>query len=334
MPRSEASPAKAVQDEARLHALVDKLTFGERRAPQDEPAAFDVPLVSHALVGVGSDPATSWAIEWAEALGPVFHPRVTLVHVEVPSQAYPGMWAAPAVPEAIDAQVAQEKAGLRLVDDAATRLRHVGLEVAIRQRTGSAVRELTRAAREENADLVIVGSPSHSALDRFLLGSVADGVKNHADTNVLLAKAPPVPGDVLCPVDGSWGSKRAAALALRFARAWGSALHVLHVVEPPPAGPPTSTKAQLDALRGELALPWRDLPGVEFRLVVGEPAVEIAREAERMGARLIVMGHRGLGGLRSLVVGSVANYVTHHVAQSLLLVKGPKPDPSAPSFAL
>ena len=326
--------ADSIQEEARLGALIDELTFKERRAPESAPRAGEVPLVGRVLVGVGADPATVWATEWAEAVGPVFNPHVTLHHVEVPTPAYPAVWGAPVVPEAIEPRVAQEKAGLRLLDDTAGRLRRAGVDVSIRQATGSPVRELVRASREENADLIIVGSPARDALDRFLLGSIADAVKNHADTNVLLAKGPPTPGDILCPVDGSWLSKRAASLALRVARAWGSTLHVLHVLEPPPNAPPTSTTPQLEALKTSLELPWSDLPKVDFRLLTGEPAREIPLDADRIGARLVVMGHRGLGGLRSLVAGSIANYVTHHVAQSVLLVKGPKHEMVDSSFVL
>jgi nucleotide-binding universal stress UspA family protein len=325
MPRSEAArrASDAIQEEARLHALIDELTFHERRAHEEAPPASDVVLVGRVIVGVAADPATAWATEWAEALGPVFNPHVTLVHAQAPL-AYPGVWGAPVVPSQANLAVEQEKAGLRLLDDESARLRSAGLDVSIRQPGGGPVRELVKAAREEDADLIIVGSPTRGGLDRFLLGNVADGVKNHADTNVLLAKAPPAPGDVLCPVDGSPMSKRAATLALRVARAWGATLHVLHVLEPPSSATPEAGARTLHALRTELELPWSDLPKVDFRLLMGDPAAEISLDADRVGARLIVIGNRGLGGLRSLVAGSVTNYVTHHVAQSLILVKGPK----------
>src|SRR5438552_4643388 len=200
----------SISEGARLNGLIDELTFKERRVREEAPTAFEAPLIGRVLVGVGPDPASIWATEWAEALGPVFDPRVRLIHVETPLTNYPGIWGAPVVPEQADLLVAQEKAGLRLLDGTAERLRQAGLEVSVQQSTGVAVREIARAAREDDADLIIVGSPTRSALDRFLVGNIADGVKNHVDTNVLLAKGPPTPGDILCPVDGSWMSKRAA----------------------------------------------------------------------------------------------------------------------------
>lgn len=327
MPRSDTFQrgADAIQEQARLLALVDELTFQPRPTTARAPAAGEVPLLGRVVVGVGTDPASRGAEEWAEAMSSLFHPRVTLVHVETPLLAtYPGAWGTPIPLNQTQAMVDQEEIGRRLLDDSARRFREMGLDVSVHQPSGSPVREITKAARDEDADLIIVGAPTRSALDRFLIGNVADGVKNHAGTNVLLAKAAPTPGDVLCPVDGSPMSKRAAALALRIARAWGSTLHVLHVLQPAPDASPGTDAQTLRALQTELDLPWGDLPRVDFRLLMGDPADEIEQDADRTGARLIVMGNRGLGGLRSLVTGSVTNHVAHHVAQSLLLVKGPK----------
>ncbi|NEO65320.1 MAG: universal stress protein, partial [Moorea sp. SIO4G2] len=37
---------------------------------------------------------------------------------------------------------------------------------------------------------------------------------------------------------------------------------------------------------------------------------------------LIVLGRRGLGGLKEMVLGSVSNYVVHHAPCSVLVVQG------------
>ena len=47
---------------------------------------------------------------------------------------------------------------------------------------------ICRAARDENADLIVIGSHGYHGLDR-LLGTTASKVVNHADGNVLVVRA-------------------------------------------------------------------------------------------------------------------------------------------------
>jgi nucleotide-binding universal stress UspA family protein len=48
---------------------------------------------------------------------------------------------------------------------------------------------ICRAARERDADLIVIGSHGYSGLDR-ILGTVAGKVVNHADRNVLVVRGP------------------------------------------------------------------------------------------------------------------------------------------------
>ena len=53
----------------------------------------------------------------------------------------------------------------------------------------------------------------------------------------------------------------------------------------------------------------------------GDPAESILRTAREHGADLIVLGTRGLGKIRELLVGSVSHKVTHLADQPCLLVR-------------
>jgi universal stress protein F len=48
---------------------------------------------------------------------------------------------------------------------------------------------ICRAARERDADLIVIGSHGYGGLDR-ILGTVAGKVVNHADRNVLVVRGP------------------------------------------------------------------------------------------------------------------------------------------------
>lgn len=54
------------------------------------------------------------------------------------------------------------------------------------------------------------------------------------------------------------------------------------------------------------------------------PDAQIVALAEEIGARLIVMGSRGLGGMRRLVLGSVSDSVARHASCPVLIVREDK----------
>ncbi len=60
---------------------------------------------------------------------------------------------------------------------------------------------------------------------------------------------------------------------------------------------------------------------VTTRLGDGDPADEIIDMAEKVGADMIVVGHRGLGRLRSLLLGSVAHKVMQHAECTVMAVR-------------
>jgi len=66
-----------------------------------------------------------------------------------------------------------------------------------------------------------------------------------------------------------------------------------------------------------------DGAGVAYKaeLFVGEPAETVTRFAREQGCDEIVIGTRGLGGLSSLLIGSVATKIIHMATVPVLLVK-------------
>ena len=60
---------------------------------------------------------------------------------------------------------------------------------------------------------------------------------------------------------------------------------------------------------------------VEARLQEGDPAHEILTCAKTENADLIVMGSRGLGGLKGLLMGSVSQKVSHLAECTCVSVK-------------
>lgn len=74
------------------------------------------------------------------------------------------------------------------VDAALERARQAGIEADGRVLEGSAVDEILSFADNSGADMIVMGSRGHGALAGALLGSVSNGVVQHSNVPVLVAK--------------------------------------------------------------------------------------------------------------------------------------------------
>jgi nucleotide-binding universal stress UspA family protein len=64
----------------------------------------------------------------------------------------------------------------------------------------------------------------------------------------------------------------------------------------------------------------------------GPPDQEIVRLSEEIGAGLIVVGSRGLGGFRRALIGSVSDSVVRHAHCPVLVVRPDKDADNGPRF--
>ena len=122
---------------------------------------------------------------------------------------------------------------------------------------------------------------------------------------------------IVVGVDGSEHAVRALRWAAEEARLRDADLAVIHVAThpgPPPPAPATpETKAELAQLSRELVIDETlaevrtEGLAVERLPLVGHPAEELATAAE--SADLLVVGARGLGGFRGLLLGSVTQHL-------------------------
>ena len=63
------------------------------------------------------------------------------------------------------------------------------------------------------------------------------------------------------------------------------------------------------------------LDAVEVRVITGEPAAAICGLAEELGARAIVLGTRGRGGLKRALLGSVSDYVVRNAPCTVVVTR-------------
>jgi len=60
---------------------------------------------------------------------------------------------------------------------------------------------------------------------------------------------------------------------------------------------------------------------VEVHLLRGAPDEAIVRPSDTLGAGLVVLGSRGLGGIRRALLGSIAESVVRHARCPVLIVR-------------
>ena len=141
---------------------------------------------------------------------------------------------------------------------------------------------------------------------------------------------------VVLAIDGSAPSDAARDLMATLRWPAGTSISIVAVVEPlsiiiaEPAAyelAEDSERAVSAALATRLteAASALDAPGriVETRLAEGRPASVIVEEAREFRADLIIVGSRGLGRLRSMLLGSVSAEVVDHAPCPVLVARGP-----------
>jgi len=212
---------------------------------------------------------------------------------------------------------------------------------------GSPLTGILETLKKQQADLVVVGSRGLSGVKRFLLGSVSEGVLHVAPCSVLISRGrgkgrveKPAQGlRILVAVDES---ERALAAArwLRAMRLPEAEVTILHVVRPPEDCTPqllalkaprfresaqavirmTNERGRQVLKLARKALAHRGLT-IHPVLVEGHAAEEIIQAATRTQADLVILGSRGMTGLKGAFLGSVSRRVARHAPCSVLVVK-------------
>jgi len=144
-------------------------------------------LFSRILVALDGSDYSLKALNFAVDLARKYQSQLVLVHV-VMRQIYAinppeaGILAGTAIVRELEAE------GKAILAKGEETVSAQGLPVEIRLRQGVPAEELLRAAGEEKADLMVLGSRGLSQVKAFLLGSVSDKVSHHAKCPVLIVR--------------------------------------------------------------------------------------------------------------------------------------------------
>jgi len=188
--------------------------------------------------------------------------------------------------------------------------RQAGLAVHVSARRGDSAAQIVEAARQTEADVIVMGTHGRSRVKRWALGSVLDGVLRKAPCPVLAVprrlerptRPAPVHGRILCAASLSERSAGTLSYALELARWTTSLVTVLHVADDL-GGPRTRAVWKAEQRERLHAAVPPERPCEEI-VLSGAAHRQILRLAEARQAGLIVLGSggRGLGPTASRVV--------------------------------
>jgi len=144
---------------------------------------------------------------------------------------------------------------------------------------------------------------------------------------------------ILIATDGSDHARRAVLFAADFASRYDASVHVVHVVqedripsqlekfmesehiEKPPIRAYLETVGHKITDEAKRELAKQGVREIETVLLIGDAPQEIIDFARKQKIDVIVMGSRGLGRLKELLVGSVTQKVFHAAPCTCLIVK-------------
>jgi nucleotide-binding universal stress UspA family protein len=201
-------------------------------------------------------------------------------------------------------------------------------------RTGRAPQEVVRLAEEIGAGLVAMGNRGKGRMRRLAMGSVSDSVVRHAHCPVTVVRWKPVvfPAKILLATDGSEEAALAAQTAADLAQRTDSELHAVTVTAENPYYS-VGTAEEVERTRQEAKKMLEEqMQKVEeagasvakTHVRVGAVDEEIVVLAEEEGTDLIVVGSRGLGGVRRALLGSVSDSVVRHAHCPVMVVRPEK----------
>jgi nucleotide-binding universal stress UspA family protein len=299
------------------------------------------PLTTRILFATDFSDDAARAQEYAMYLATVWDAKVDVLHViEAPA------WLNADAATVAVVEQARKDAAQRLEQEY-DHMARSGISATVRQALGNPAEQIGLAARDNGADLVVLGVQGRTNLLYGLIGSTVERFVKDGPCPVLA-----VPGirdevgkpmnanlqvpirNILAPVDFSSPSLNAVEYAIQLANGLGCKLTLMHVLEP--------VCYDLDCGLGmiEHEVRKRDhwnrqlteltdlvtsvgLPA-DFEISVGIPSDAILACALRHRSDLIVMGTHGRRGVSQRRFGSVADAVLRRATCPILTVKQPK----------
>lgn len=267
--------------------------------------------------------AVGWAADEAKRRGT----GLRLVHAyEIPAGYPPGF---------VDSQMLYD-AIVEQGDNWLTQAREVaekavpGLDVEVVATKASPVVTLLR--QSESASLLVLGSRGLGGFTGLLVGSTAVELTARADCPVVIVRGPGADGPVVVGVDGTPVGEPAIEFAFAAASArdvdlvavhtWTDLLLEIAFGGGADALDMSRVAEEAEELLAERLAGWQErYPDVRVTRQVSRERASRALLRHAEGAGLVVVGSRGRGGFRGLLLGSTSQHLVYHAPCPVAVVR-------------
>jgi nucleotide-binding universal stress UspA family protein len=250
---------------------------GRRRVEAGQRAMEAVTM--RVLVGTDGSSSAGLAVDLAAGLAWPDGSTIHIVHaIDLGPALFAGPWPTVALTQIDDIERRLEGYAREELDVARERSTKPGVQVRTTILRGRAATAIVEAAGADRADLIIVGSRGHGAIESMLLGSVSEEVVDQAAVSVLIARRATASRVVLA-WDGSPGGRAAADAVRTWPIFAGAAVRVVSVAE---SGSRWWTGVPVDGGAMEFASVYLDAAEAS-RADHEELARSLARELQEQG---------------------------------------------------
>lgn len=282
---------------------------------------------SPVVVGTDGSEVASRAVRWASELAAAQGRPLVVVHAWLWPLLNVPLGPAPGAPADAGLRNQAERTLREALELARTHA--PGVEVLGKLVTATPAAALRKQA--ESAAAVVIGSEGLGGVGSLLLGSVGVDLAGHAACPVVIVRGESNPdGPVVVGIDDSPRSEEAIGAAFAEASRRGAVLRAVSTWSTP-ALMPDWPEGAAELLRAEEAQAGRVVddalarwseryPDVNTEALTqsGSPRHVLVEQSH--DAQLVVVGTRGRGGFRGLVLGSTSQALIHHATCPVMVV--------------
>jgi nucleotide-binding universal stress UspA family protein len=280
------------------------------------------PLFKHILVPIDLGETSIGALHFAGVFASKFGSKVTLLYADELATLfadYDPAWISYNVTPGEEAQRVEQS--IRKL--ASEHLKGVA-RPEIHVVPGHPITTIAKISREDDVDLIIMGTHGRRGWRRALVGSVADGVVRESKQPVLVVPKrhegpyPTSIARIVCPVNFTDAARDAVRFASDLAKAFDGELVLVHVAES--TAVPFETATIDDLFKEWLPPEVASHASVRHLVLRGGPAERVLDCVEDLGADLLVMGAQ-LKWLRSeSVIGTTSERLLRFSSVPVLTV--------------
>jgi nucleotide-binding universal stress UspA family protein len=278
------------------------------------------------VVGLDGSDHSRMALRWAAAVSEAAKVPIRAVQ----AWSHPRSAVLPVGPDAVPASEMDEQARQDIAAITADVLGSSAASAAVTAdvRTGPPAGAILQAVVPDS--VLVLGSRGRGGFAGLLLGSVSQECVEYAPCPVVVVRTDrSLASDdvILVGKDGSPGAQGALEWAHTLAAATGADLHAVHAWQPTMSERPPRVGERLRSEAASAVEGWTQpvSDDIETQEREGDPRDVLVTTAQRLDPALVVVGRRGAGGLRSMLLGSTANHLVRHSSTNVAVIPGPPP---------